>query len=134
MDQIKMSYKARHDTECVFRNSDNAIIGPENEEEWNEYQTWLAEGNTTEPADPLPIFVPGKISMWQLRAVLDIHGLLDDANNIVNSSGDKTLKAVWEYGNFANRNSNTIVNIAKELKLSDKEVDDMFIEADSLSV
>ena len=52
MDQIKMSYKARHDTECVFRNSDNAIIGPENEEEWNEYQTWLAEGNT--PDDPEP--------------------------------------------------------------------------------
>lgn len=129
-----MSYKARHDTESVFRLSDNAIIGPEQEEEWKEYQAWLAEGNTTEPADPLPIFVPDKISMWQLRAVLDIHGLLDNANNVINSSDDKTLKAVWEYGNFANRNSNTIINIAKELKLSDKEVDDMFIEADGLSV
>lgn len=129
-----MSYKARHDTEAVFRLFDNAIIGPENEEDWAEYQAWLAEGNLVEKPDPIPVDIPQSISMWQLRAVLDIHGLLDDANNIVNSSGDKTLKAVWEYGNFANRTSPTILNIAKQLKLSDQEVDDMFIEAYNLSI
>lgn len=48
-----MSYQARHNTEAVVRKSDNMIIGPEHEEEWSEYQTWLAKGNTPEPAEPL---------------------------------------------------------------------------------
>ena len=44
-----MSYQARHNTNAVIRLSDNAIIGPENTEEWAEYQLWLSEGNTPEP-------------------------------------------------------------------------------------
>jgi len=48
-----MSYKARQDTEAVFRTSDWHIIGPENTEDWAEYQAWLSQGNVVEPADPL---------------------------------------------------------------------------------
>lgn len=48
-----MGYKARHYTDAVFRTDDWHIIGPENVEEWAEYQAWLAEGNVVEPADPI---------------------------------------------------------------------------------
>ena len=35
-----IGYRARFDTDAVMRLSDNAIIGPEHEEEWAEYQAW----------------------------------------------------------------------------------------------
>jgi hypothetical protein len=39
----------------VLRLSDNTFITEdENSSSWREYQDWLAEGNTSEPADPLP--------------------------------------------------------------------------------
>ena len=46
-------YKARENTNAVVRLSDNMIVGPEHEEEWAEYQAWLAEGNTPELSDPI---------------------------------------------------------------------------------
>lgn len=48
-----MAYKARHETDAVVRLADNAIIGPENEADWAEYQAWVVEGNMPEPADAL---------------------------------------------------------------------------------
>jgi hypothetical protein len=45
-------YQARNQTDAVVRLSDGMIVGPEHEEEWAEYQSWLAEGNT--PDDPEP--------------------------------------------------------------------------------
>lgn len=51
MELMTISYQLRHDTDAVVRLSDNAIIGPLDELEWEEYQQWLAEGNTPEPAE-----------------------------------------------------------------------------------
>ncbi len=48
------NYRARRETVAVVRLTDGAIIGPESEVEWAEYEAWLAEGNSPEPADPLP--------------------------------------------------------------------------------
>ena len=51
-------YQARHDTDAVVRLSDNMIVGPEHEEEWYEYQSWLTEGNIPEEPEPLPDVLP----------------------------------------------------------------------------
>lgn len=46
-------YVSRFETNAVVRIRDNAIIGPEHEVEWSEYQAWLAEGNVADPPEPL---------------------------------------------------------------------------------
>lgn len=51
-------YQSRFDTDAVVRLSDNMIIGPEHEQEWSEYQSWVADGNTPLPPDPLPVYTP----------------------------------------------------------------------------
>lgn len=54
-----MSYQKRLDTEAVVRLKDNAIIGPENKEEWAEYQNWLSKGNKPKSANkPVKIKTP----------------------------------------------------------------------------
>lgn len=51
-------YQARFDTDAVVRLADNAIIGPEHEAEWAEYQAWRAEGNVPLDPEPIPYFPP----------------------------------------------------------------------------
>lgn len=129
-----LNYKARHDTDAVIRLTDNAIIGPENEIDWAEYQTWLDEGNTPIEADPIPVYVPQQVPMWTVRVVLKNNNLFDAAQAAIDASNDEALKAVWEYGNNANRNSPAINSLAAALNLTSQQVDNMFIEANELNV
>jgi hypothetical protein len=48
-----MTYTARPGTNAVVRDSDGVIIGPEREEDWAEFQAWIALGNTPAAASTL---------------------------------------------------------------------------------
>jgi hypothetical protein len=68
-------YRARSDTDAVVRVSDNAIIGPENVDDWAAYQAWVADGNTADPPEPDFVPVPPVISdrqFFQQAAVMSI--------------------------------------------------------------
>jgi len=41
---------------------------------------------------------------------------------------------VWEYGNFAHRNSKTVASLAVKLGLSEDDLDELFKEAANLAV
>lgn len=44
----ELNYRKRANTDAVVRLTDHAIIWPDLETEWTEYQTWLSEGNIPE--------------------------------------------------------------------------------------
>lgn len=70
-----LNYRKRRDTNAVVRLTDNAIIGPENTLDWEEYQTWLSEGNTPEEPETETPTVPLTISdrqFFQQAAILGI--------------------------------------------------------------
>lgn len=127
-------YTARPGTDAVVRNSDDAIIGPEDTVDWAAYQSWLAEGNTPTPAPVEPAPVPQQVPMWSVRTVLQNDGLFDQADALIRASADNALKNVWEYGNFADRNSAAITSLASALGLTNAEVDKMFRDANALDV
>lgn len=84
-------------------------------------------------AGPVPI-VPSSVPMWAVRTVLHNDGLFDRVQAIVTGSTDISLKNIWEYGNFADRNSAAIATLAAALDLTSEQVDQMFIDANNLSV
>lgn len=79
-------------------------------------------------------FVPEQVPMWAVRTVLQNDGLFDQAQTLINSSTDNALKNVWEYGNFASRNSASIISLATALGLTSEQVDQMFRDANSIIV
>lgn len=82
---------------------------------------------------PVPI-PPSQVPMWAVRTVLQNDGLFDQAQSLITASTDNALKNVWEYGNFADRNSTAIATLAAALNLTNAQVDQMFIDANNLSV
>lgn len=100
----------------------------------DEYRAWLDAGNVTEPYVPPPPAIPQQVPMWAVRTVLQNDGLFDQAQALVTTSTDNALKNVWEYGNFASRNSVAINSLAIALGLTSDQVDELFINANSLEV
>ncbi len=78
--------------------------------------------------------IPGKIELWQARAILDMTGNLDKANAAVKSSKNAALKAVWEYGNEISRASSAIDELGEAIGLTPEQIDDLFRNAAALSV
>lgn len=122
-------------------------LNPENTVVWREWsdgrqesclveaiQSWIDEGNTPNPYVPPPLAIPQQVPMWAVRTVLQNDGLFDQAQALINETSDNALKNVWEYGNFADRNSRAINVLAIELSLTDAQVDQMFTDANNLTV
>lgn len=79
-------------------------------------------------------YVPPQVPMWAVRTVLQMDGLFDQAQTLVDASTDLALKNIWEYGNDALRSSPAINSLGAALGLSNEEIDQMFRHANSLVV
>ena len=128
-----MTY-ALTDTAAVIKDEVIWISADLSNLDYQAYLAWLAEGNTPNPYVPPPPAIPQQVPMWAVRTVLQNDGLFDQAQALIEASADNALKNVWEYGNFADRNSTAIATLATALDLTEAQVDQMFIDANNLSV
>jgi nucleotide-binding universal stress UspA family protein len=78
--------------------------------------------------------VPATITPLQIRLVLSAQGLRDDAEAIVAATETpQSIKDSWEYATIVERNNADLLAMAAILGLTDDQIDDLFIQAVSLT-
>lgn len=80
--------------------------------------------------EPLPEPIPQVITMRQARLHLLEVGLLDDVEAVI--ALDRKSQIEWEYANEVYRQSPLIESVKEAMSLTDKQIDNMFLEASKL--
>lgn len=138
-----MSYKTSKYGNII--KDDNGIITliPMNESSslYQEYLQFLQAGGTVEPSnlfseeEELEFNTPSEVALWKLRFVLSQMQLADSITDAMNQLPEPQKTAsnyIWNYGNSIDRQSSTISFIQTALGLTDNQVNNIYIQANSL--
>ena len=109
-------------TTSITRLSDSAYIpADEGNVDYQQYLTWLAEGNTPEPVDIIPVEIPIlSCSPWQIRKKLNKEGLREAvAAYVVSEQATQDEKDAWEFATEFREDNPLLVNAASKLGIPD---------------
>jgi hypothetical protein len=109
------------------RLSDMAFVNPETN---TEYLAWLAEGNTPEAADPIPV-PPIIVTPHQIRQALTRFNLRDQMESAV-AAGDQDLKDWWEFSTQIEDDHPKVLMMKAALGVSDADFKALFMAASAL--
>lgn len=83
------------------------------------------------------IQVPQEVQLWRIRTILKLLDLEQTVENSLNSLSEPTKTAalyIWNYGTTVERYSNTVLFIQSTLQMTDAQVDDIFIQSQSIQL
>jgi hypothetical protein len=81
--------------------------------------------------------IPLEVGLWKVRAILTIMGLEQAITLLLSelSEPNRTAAlAIWDRGNTVDRYSPTVLFLQQALELTDSEVDNIFIEANKITL
>ena len=140
-----MSYKTSKYGNIIKVESNVITLIPMDESSslYQEYLQFLQAGGTVEPSDLfteeeyIEINTPNEVALWKLRFVLAQMGLEQnvlDAMNQLEEPQKTAASYIWNYGNAIDRYSSTVMFIQFVLGLTDTQVNNIYIQANGLTL
>lgn len=111
--------------------------------EYQQYLQFLQSGGTVEPSDlfteeeVIQANTPSEVALWKLRFVLSQMNLEQSVSEALATLPEPQKTAanyIWNYGNAIDRHSATIEFLKSYLGLSDAQVNQIFIQSNSITL
>lgn len=111
--------------------------------EYQQYVQFLQSGGTVEPSELfteeelIESNTPAEVALWKLRFVLSQMSLEQSVSEALATLPEPQKTAanyIWNYGNTIDRHSSTVAFLQQALGLSNLQVNQIFIQSNSITL
>lgn len=129
-----MTYTLHIQSGTVTRDADGVEVAPAQsvtDADYVAYIEWINAGNEPRILDYPTAAVPQEVSMRQAQQALLQEGMLDTVEQVV-AQADRAIQIDWYKGQTVRRDWPALIVVQSLLGMTDRQIDELFVLAESL--